>query len=209
MKESAKSVIEIEEDDEDLLTSLLKSLYTQEIGIESKKDIVSLLMLAEKYMLNNCAQRIAECLAQNISHANALQCLELDLDKYANVKESFSSYCVKNANIMLQGTSFLALDAGQISLLLSIIVNKTNGMKGIEVMTRWVEHNVEERSENTFSITKVVQTAAKRSKAHYNVSTKWNLEDLHWSSDESTKRSRSYHKDYASSDIDSHFYDEY
>jgi hypothetical protein len=181
MKETVNNKILIGGDDEFLLTSLLKSLYTNSLTIPSKKDIVQMILIAEKYMLNRYATRLADCLAQNINQANVLQCLQIDLHKYSTVARSLKRYCHQRADKILEDARLVELDEIQMKYLLSIVVNEENGMKGISAVTNWVDFDPEERGVFTLTLTKVVQEAAKMAPVTHNQGA--SHQPLHWDSE--------------------------
>src|SRR3989338_9470726 len=67
MIEGLQSTIEIEEEeDERLLTDLLRAMYTSKLTIKEPEDIVPLLLLAKKYEITPWIPQLDEYLSKNI-----------------------------------------------------------------------------------------------------------------------------------------------
>jgi hypothetical protein len=159
--EGKNNTLEIEEyEDQQLMTDLIKSMYVGEIPIRNNTDIVPLIPLAEKY-LPDWVPKLTEFLANNLNEENALQCMQLNLDNYPNIRNSFNSYIKMHANRIIDHKSFLNLELQQFQLILtSLVNNSTYSSKGPEAVQAWIEYDVENRSSHCFALTKLMKEVA-------------------------------------------------
>ncbi len=74
-----------DEDDEELMTELLRSCYSLQIDFPSDNTrIVPMVQLAQKYQFNALLPNLIRYLASNIdTRTNILQCLYLDLSSWS------------------------------------------------------------------------------------------------------------------------------
>jgi hypothetical protein len=163
MQEAHTNTIEVEEDPI-LLTHLLEALYTYRLAIPDTRSIIPLLLLAEQYMLVQCKTSLVEFLLWNITKENAMDCLNLNMNTYPDIKRAFVKYCYQNSQTILEGDSFIPLDAEKMTILMGVLANRTHGMKCIEAKTRWIEHNTEERTVFSHALTKIIVQAQSASK---------------------------------------------
>jgi hypothetical protein len=161
MIETVKNIVEIDDEDERLVTILLQSLYTSKLTGETT-DLAPLTLIAEKYLMIASIPVLTDCLASSINDENALQCLHLDLDAHENVKKSLEKYLQRNSSNILEGNTYLSLEIQHFFKAIGMLVNATNGMKGIEAVHLWIEKEEEERAKYSLMLTREVQKATNR-----------------------------------------------
>jgi hypothetical protein len=159
--EPSHSTIEIDEDDERLLTDLLHAMYSAKLTINDSADIVPLLLLARKYKIITWMSQLDKHLAENINATTVLQCLQLDLDTYANIKQAFHAFINENADAILDGDRYLKLNKDHFTTMLELLVNKDNQLKGFKAVQTWIEHDEEERAMHSFALSKLVKSVTK------------------------------------------------
>jgi hypothetical protein len=162
MQESQENKIEAEEEEEDMLTNLLRSLYTGRLHVTEESNLVALILLSEKYMLTACTTQLVIHLTKNINESNAMECLQLELEKFEELNTAVKEYMADHASDILDGSSFLPFDVDIFSTLLTTLVNSSNGLKGHSAVYRWVNHNKEDRSKYSFDLTEAVELAMQR-----------------------------------------------
>jgi hypothetical protein len=156
--EGLLGTIQIEEEEsERLLTSLLRAMYTSELSIESTEDIVPLLLLAKKYEVTTWIQQLEDDLSRNID-ACWLQCIHLD-SEHAKVKEAFQMYVSQYGTELLENKSYMSLNEEQLGTMLTLLVNDTNQIQGINAVQSWINHNEEERGGYSNALCELVRSA--------------------------------------------------
>jgi hypothetical protein len=111
MKESQENKMVIK-DNEELMTLLIKSLYTGRFTVPSTNKAHPLLLLADKYQLPAHEKLLISFLERNINAYTALQCIDLDERKVYKGLVTKAKQCLrKNAAEILQGSAFLKMDA--------------------------------------------------------------------------------------------------
>ena len=103
MLEATESTMLIEENAE-LMTSLLQSLYSNELTVKQRSDIVPMLLLADQFQLDSAVTHLVEHLLSGLKRENVLECLELNLEN------------VKFQQIQLKVQKILSSEADQILL---------------------------------------------------------------------------------------------
>ena len=157
--EPSHSTVEIdEEDDERLLTDLLHAMYSSKLTINDSADIVPLLLLARKYKIISWMSQLDTHLAENINPTTVLQCLQLDLDTYTNIKQAFDAFIKQNADAILDGAAYLTLSKEHFTTMLGMLVNRDNQLKGFKAVQSWIEHDEEQRAAYSFSLSKLIKT---------------------------------------------------
>jgi hypothetical protein len=161
MIEDIQSTVQIEEDENEvLLTSLLKAMYTSELSISDTNDIIPLLLLAKKYEITAWISQLFDHLGDNINASNALQCLRLDLNMQPKMKQAVDAYIKQNANNILEERSYLTLDEDQFATVIEMLVNTSNKLQGYDAIQNWIEHDEEHRAGFSFALSKIVRIAA-------------------------------------------------
>jgi hypothetical protein len=156
MIETEQNTIVIEQDEnEELITKLLESMYTGKLVITTS-NVVPFLLIAEKYLMTLWIPKLADYLSRSITLENAIQCLKLlNLEIYPSVKHALR----QKANHILEAKSYLSFTAEQFITLIEVLTNATNGMKGIEALLSWIAHDEEERAGYSLAITRVIHLA--------------------------------------------------
>jgi hypothetical protein len=160
MIEAVKNIVEIEDEDERLVTILLQSLYTSILTGETT-DLVPLTLIAEKYLMSASIPTLTNCLTSNINDENALQCLYLNLDVHKNVKKSLKRHLQYHSDKILEGNTYLSMESSHFIKAIEILVNNTNGMKGISAVIMWIEEEEETRAKYSLLLMRKVQNASK------------------------------------------------
>jgi hypothetical protein len=162
MIEGVQGTIQIEEEeDERLLTDILRAMYTSKLTITSTEDIVPLLLLAKKYEVASWVQQLDDHLAKNINATNALQCLHIDLEQHDKVKQSFNAYASQHANEILEKKSYVSLNEQLMSVMLGMLVNNNNQLQGFKAVQYWIDHDEEQRGGYCYALCKLVRSANK------------------------------------------------
>jgi hypothetical protein len=162
MMEAEKSTIHIApEEDEKLITNLLEALYTSSLAVDSA-DIMTLIMLTEKYLLTTWSEQLVDFLDTKATAEHALQCVQLNLDTHEQVKNVFEKYAVSILEDVLKQKEYLTLEAEQIIALIRLIVNNINSMDGLELAHSWIAHHEQDRAEYSYALMTEVQNGSKR-----------------------------------------------
>jgi len=158
--ESREGIVRIDqEDDEKLLTDLIKSLYTCHLVIEDKKDIVPTILLAQKYQLNELIPILTDHLISNMDRSNVLQCLHLDLEneQFKQVKQIMQQQLAASSDEILKGDSYLTLNVDEWICALEMLVHKGNALDVVLAINSWVEVDVEDRAQYCYALNSAVK----------------------------------------------------
>ncbi len=143
MKESTDNTIEIEDDeDERIVTLLIRALYANEIDINRKEDIVPLLVLAEKYQLKSWSSVLAEHLTQNFTVDTFFECLALNLDLFPTIARHVSLYRKSNFEDISNHKDCMSLSPEQLTVIISPISDDCI-RKAVILINKWVEVDAE------------------------------------------------------------------
>ncbi len=167
MKESNEGgiVTMSEEDDEELMTEMFRACYRFEIDIPNDNTrIVPLIQLAQKYQFNSLLPTLVSHLVRNMDlKTNMLQCLHLDLDSDAQLKEvkkRLEVHLQKSSVKILEGNSYLTLDFLQWRNALQMMVNRENRLLAYDAIQSWIMFDAENRSAHSLVLSNMVKDAA-------------------------------------------------
>jgi len=157
MVESRTGTIRMEED-EQLMTGLIKGLYTCQVEVKHQRDVVPMILLAQKYQLNTLVPLLVRHLLNNMSADYMLQCLQLDLEhnQITEVKEKIQRQFLQ----ILKGSSYLTLSVEHWMSALSMFVNKNNDRSAFYAVQAWIEVDVENRAQYSYALNSAITKAA-------------------------------------------------
>jgi len=153
--ESREGIVKIDqEDDEKLLTDLIKSLYTCHLEINDKKQVVPLILLAQKYKLNALIPVLIDHLISTMDCSNAVQCLHLDLeqDQFKTVKRAMKQRFEMSSDEILKGKTYFTLSVEQWMSVLEMLVHKYNDKSAFYAINSWIAEDVENRAQYCFAL---------------------------------------------------------
>jgi hypothetical protein len=144
MIESKYNKIVVEEDDEDILTTLLEALYIGDLLVEDNTKIVPLLMIANKYLLNPFIEKLSRLISYRIDECSVIEYIRLP-DPNNIIKPAVQRYLMINYDVVLSRNDYLELDDDVFVLLISTIVYTGIRERVVQAIVKWIEHNVKER----------------------------------------------------------------
>jgi len=162
--ESREGIVKIDqEDDEKLLTDLIKSLYTCHLEINDKKQVVPLILLAQKYKLNALIPVLIDHLISTMDCSNAVQCLHLDLeqDQFKTVKRAMKQRFEMSSDEILKGKTYFTLSVEQWMSVLEMLVHKYNDRNAFYAVNSWIKTDVENRAQYCFALISAIDKAAR------------------------------------------------
>jgi hypothetical protein len=144
MIETKYNKIVVEDDEEELLTTLLEALYVGDLLIEDNTKIVPLLMIANKYLLSPFIEKLSRLISYRIDERSVIEYIGLP-DPNNIIKPAVQRYLMINYELVLSRNDYLELDDGGFELLISTIVFTGNKDNVVQAVVKWIEHNVIER----------------------------------------------------------------
>jgi hypothetical protein len=162
MKEANERQVIIE-DDEELVTLLIKSLYTGSLMVPSNDKAYPMLLLAGKYQLLVQEKQLLGYLEFNMSNVIAIQCLDLDADRpdFQTVIQKAKQHLYNNSVAVLHGDVLMELDIDKFKLLLDCTIIHTSVITAIEAIDRWVDHEKNNREVHTHELLKLALSKKK------------------------------------------------
>jgi hypothetical protein len=162
MVESENSIIEIEEDeDEEQVTRLIKTLYSLEITVNGTKEAVHLLLLAEKYMFVHVTNTLAKYLQHNMDNETLFTCMFEYYNDNETIAQAVDHYITTSGTKILANNDFLHLEYPQFQVVVSMFVNYSNGLQGLDAVHKWIDFNHETRAQHCYELTGLVNKASK------------------------------------------------
>ncbi len=138
MKESQDGILEIEDEDEPLFTSLIEMIYTVKIRFKDD-DLLELLTLAEKYQLHGLVQSIVADFASRLTDKNVLECTKLDLKKYPILEAAFSKKIKQIRYTLVRNTGILSVTYDQLLIVLEAAIDSSIAHVGIDLARKWID----------------------------------------------------------------------
>ena len=156
-----------DDDDEELMTELLKACYHFEIEMPSDKSrIVPLVQLAQKYQFSSLLPTLVSYLMRHMDdRSNVLQCLHLDMDNDVNLRRIRDKFELElqssNSSLgMLAGNAHLTLDFDQFAFVLQSLVHCENKWLASNAVRSWLAFDPENRSSAAHDLFQIVNMAA-------------------------------------------------
>ncbi len=158
--ESREGVVTLDEDDdEQLVNQLIKSLYFREIEIEDNTQIVPSILLAEKYQLRTLVPTLVSMLIDHLDlKRNILQCMQLPLENvaYKELRDKVQSMSVQHARTIFEGESYLMLSLDHLTTVLNVMVNRNNQMDAFEAVYRWIKYDEDNRKQYSLQLSQII-----------------------------------------------------
>jgi len=163
MSESREGIIKIEEEDDTLMTELVRSFYTGQIEIPSKDDIASMIVLAQKYQITAAVPILLEALMENLDENNFMQCIKLDWENelFKEVKETVQNQFVLYSEQILKGDSYLNLSIQEWMSVLNLIVHSGNCCAAFIAAHDWIQVDEASRAQYSFALMSAVRKSSK------------------------------------------------
>lgn len=170
MREANEGIVTMsEEDDEEVMTEMLKSCYSPQAKVlGDKMKIVPMIQLVQKYQFNLSLPTLTRYLINNIDvDTNIYQCLDLILDGNDNdvskqVKQKMEVKLQRFAKRILEGGSYMALDFERWRKVLELMVNQENRLLVYDAVYAWLSHDAYNRMAYSPDLFSIVNSAVDR-----------------------------------------------
>ena len=168
MIEATECVITIE-DNAELMTILIQSLYTGELN--EIVQIVPLLLLADKYQMNAAFDTLTSVLVSSMNRNNVLECLDLNLEdeRLQVIKVKARQILAQESSNILSGNSYVQYDITKWIAALQLLVNQQTVVLAYEAVHKWIDMDVDNRAQYSYTLISLVRQNSNLTAVHMNL----------------------------------------
>lgn len=165
MRESTEGIVRID-DNEELMTELLRSMYSDNISIPSSEALVDMILLAQKYHFDFVIPSFCKHIMANpaVLKDNVLKYMNINLEPkcFERVRFHLKRVMQESSSSILTGDELLTLDIEPLINTLDLIVNNDNFSLSFEAIYKWIEVDEEKRAPYTYALLKTIREAINR-----------------------------------------------